>query len=120
MSLLKDPKNKKLLDDFMIEHAPLINKHINILKSQNKIPQHVSEEDLHLAGYHGLIDALHKFDPDIASRTSTKEGENVFAKYAERRIQGKMLDHIVATGDVPKSIQQRAKNLSLLPKTDEE
>lgn len=119
MSLLKDPKNKKLLDDFMVEHAPLINKHINILKSQGKIPQNVQEEDLHMAGFHGLMDAIHKFDPEVASRTSNKEGQNVFAKYAERRIQGKMLDHIVSVGDIPKSKQKRAKNLNLLPQSEE-
>jgi DNA-directed RNA polymerase specialized sigma subunit len=119
MSLLKDPKNKKLLDDFMVEHAPLINKHINILKSQGKIPPNVQEEDLHMAGFHGLMDAVHKFNPEIAGRLASKEGENVFAKYAERRIQGKMLDHIVSTGDIPKSHQKRAKNLSLLPPSED-
>lgn len=112
---IKDPKNKKLLDDFMVEHAPLIHKHINVLKSQGKIPSHVQEEDLHMAGFHGLMDALHKFDPEVASRLSTKEGENAFAKYAEQRIRGKMLDHIVATGDIPKTAQKKAKNLNLLP-----
>jgi len=115
MSLLKDPNNKKMLDEFMIEHAPLINKHINILKSQGKIPPHVQEEDLHMAGFHGLMDAVHKFDPEVASRLSTKEGENAFSKYADRRINGKMLDHIVSTGDIPKSQQKRAKNIKLLP-----
>jgi DNA-directed RNA polymerase specialized sigma subunit len=120
MSLLKDPKNKKMLDDFMIEHAPLIHKHINILKSQGKIPANVQEEDLHMAGFHGLMDAVHKFDPEVASRLSNKEGENAFAKYADRRIQGKMLDHIVSVGDIPKSAQKRAKNLNLLPSSPEE
>lgn len=115
MSLLKDPKNKKMLDEFMIEHAPLIHKHISILKSQNKIPPHVQEEDLHMAGFRGLMEAVHKFDPEIASRLSSKEGENVFAKYADKRIRGHMLDHVVATGEIPKSHQKRAKNLSLLP-----
>ena len=117
---LKDPKNKRLLDDFMVEHAPLINKHINILKQQNKIPEHVQVEDLHMAGFHGLMDALHKFDPEIASKTMTSEDKNPFAKYAERRIRGKMLDHIVASGDIPKTHLTRVRNLSLLPQEEEE
>ena len=112
---LKDPAKKKLLDDFMIEYAPMVQKHINILKSQGKIPPHVQEEDLHLAGFHGLMDAVHKFDPDVAARLSSKEGENVFAKYADRRVQGKMLDHIVSQGDIPKTWLKRDKNLKLLP-----
>jgi DNA-directed RNA polymerase specialized sigma subunit len=120
MSLLKDPNNKKLLDEFMIEHAPLINKHINVLKSQNKIPPHVQEEDLHLAGFKGLMEAVHKFDPEIASRLSSKEGENVFAKYADKKIRGHMLDHVVSTGEIPKSHQKRAKNISLLPEASTE
>jgi DNA-directed RNA polymerase specialized sigma subunit len=117
---LKDPKNKKMLDDFMIEHAPLINKHINILKSQSKIPPHVQEEDLHLAGFKGLMEAVHKYDHNIASRLSNKEGENLFAKYADQKIRGHMLDHVVASGDIPKSHLQRAKNISLLPSDGEE
>jgi DNA-directed RNA polymerase specialized sigma subunit len=120
MSLLKDPKNKKMLDDFMIEHAPMIHKHINVLKSQNKIPPHVQEEDLHMAGYRGLMEAVHKFDPEIASRLSNKEGENAFAKYADKKVRGHMLDHVVSTGDIPKSHQKRAKNISLLPSEDPE
>lgn len=119
MSLLKDPNKKRLLDDFMVEYAPLINKHVNILKSQGKIPPHIQEEDLHLAGLHGLMDAVHKYDPEVASRLANKPDENVFAKYADRRIRGKMLDHIVGSGDVPKSKIKRAKNVSLLPDPEE-
>lgn len=111
---LKDPKNQKLINDFLIEHAPLIQKHINVLKSKKLIPQNVDEEDLHFAGFHGLMDALHKYSPDVASRTVGKEGENAFAKYAERRIQGKMLDHIAAQDQIPKSARIKAKNLDAL------
>ncbi len=111
---LKDPKNQKLINDFLVEHAPLIQKHINVLKSKGLIPPNVDQEDLHFAGFHGLMDALHKFDPEVASRTSTKEGQNVFGKYAERRIQGKMLDHIAAQDQIPKSMRTKAKNLDAM------
>lgn len=112
MSLLKDPKNQKLLNDFLIEHAPLIQKHINILKSKSMIPPSVDPEDLHFAGFHGLMDALSKYNHDVARNTSSKEGQNVFGKYAERRIQGKMLDHIAAQDPVPKSMRTQAKNIA--------
>lgn len=114
MSNLKDPKNQKLINDFLIEHAPLIHKHINVLKSKGLIPKGVDEEDLHFAGFHGLMDALHKYDSDVASRTASKEGQNVFSKYAERRIQGKMLDHIAAQDHIPKTARIKAKNLEAL------
>lgn len=112
MSKLKDPKNQKLLNDFIVEHAPLIHKHINVLKSKGLIPPNVEEEDLHFAGFHGLMDALHKYNPEVASRTITKDGENAFAKYAEQRIKGKMLDHIAAQDVVPKGSRIKAKNLA--------
>lgn len=114
MSTLKDPKNQKLINDFLVEHAPLIQKHINVLKSKGLIPQNVDEEDLHFAGFHGLMDALHKYDHDVASRTSTKEGENVFGKYAEQRIKGKMLDHIASQDPIPKRARIKAKNLDAM------
>ena len=119
MSLLKDPNNKKMLDAFIIEHAPLINKHINILKSQKKIPPYVQDEDLHLAGIKGLMQAVHKFDPEIASRMATKAGDNLFTKYADKKIRGHMLDHVASSGDIPKTHQQRAKNLNRLASEQE-
>jgi DNA-directed RNA polymerase specialized sigma subunit len=114
---LKDPKNQKMLNDFMAEHAPLIHKQVNVLKSKGRIPPNVEVEDLHFAGFHGLMDALHKYDHDVAGRL-TKKGENPFVKYAERRIQGKMLDHIAAQDPLPKTARIKAKNLAGKP--DEE
>ena len=114
MSNLKDPKNQKLINDFLIEHAPLIQKHINVLKSKKLIPPNVEDDDLHFAGFHGLMDALHKYSHDVAGRTKGKEDENVFSKYAEQRIKGKMLDHIAAQDQIPKTARIRAKNLEAL------
>ena len=117
---LKDPKNQQMLNDFMSEHAPLIHKQINILKSKGKIPENIENEDLHMPGFHGLMDALHKYDHEVASRRSTKEGENTFSKYAERRIQGKILDHIASQDQIPKVARTRAKNLAAAaPKPEE-
>lgn len=120
MSDLKHPKNQKILNDFLIEHAPLIHKHINVLKSKGLVPPNIDEADLHFAGFHGLMDALHKYDTDIASRTGGTP-ENAFSKYAEQRIKGKMLDHIASRDEIPKVLRTRAKNLaSLKGKEDSE
>jgi DNA-directed RNA polymerase specialized sigma subunit len=116
---LKDPNNKKIFEDFTAEHAPLINKQLNILRSSGKIPPHIKDEDLHFAGIHGLVDAVHKYDHDVASRTS-KEGENAFTKYAEQRIRGKILDHAAEHDAVPKPLRERSKNLAALAKKPEE
>jgi RNA polymerase sigma factor for flagellar operon FliA len=114
---LKDPKNQRLLNDFISEHAPLINKQINILKAKGKIPSNVEHEDLHYAGLHGLMSALDKYDHSVAQHTSSgKENENPFTKYAETRIQGKMLDHISSQDEVPRQARERAKNLAILNK----
>lgn len=80
MSDKKDP-----LNDLLIEYAPLINMHVN--KLRDTLPPHIDHEDLYAAGMHGLIDALHKYDP--------KKGAS-FNTYASKRINGKMLDHITA------------------------
>lgn len=108
---LQDPKNQKKINDFIAEHAPIIHKQINILRSKGKIPQGVEESDLHFAGFHGLMDAMHKYDHDVASRLAGKD-DNPFVKYAERRVQGKMLDHIAEQDDIPRVARIRAKNLS--------
>ena len=114
---LKDPKNQKILNDFISEHAPLVHKTVKSLKSAGKIPEHIEDEDLHFAGIHGLVDAMHKYDHDVAGRTA-KEGENPFTKYAEQRIRGKMLDHAAAQDVVPKQLRQRAKNLQAQSKAE--
>ena len=111
MSILKDPKHQKILNDFISEHAPLIHKQVNVLKSKGKIPSHIEDGDLHVAGVNGLMDAMSKYDEDVASRFVKDENENPFIKYAERRIQGKMLDHIASQDPVPRTLKRRSKNL---------
>lgn len=108
---LKDPKNQQLLNSFVAEHAPLINKHVAILRSKGLVPKGIEDEDLHSAGFHGLMDALHKYDPSVAANTTSGEGENTFAKYAEQRVKGKMLDHLASIDPVPKAARTKVKNI---------
>lgn len=102
MNPLDDPKNRAKIESFLIEHAPLINLHVKKLRSEGKIPQHIDEGDLHMAGFHGLMDAIHKYNPAAGANFST---------YAGRRIAGKMLDHVAEQGEVPKSLMVQAKNI---------
>jgi RNA polymerase sigma factor for flagellar operon FliA len=113
---LKDPDKQKKLNHFLAEHAPLINLHLKKLHREGKIHQDIDHTDLHEAGFHGLMEALHRYDPKIGAS---------FGTYAGTRIRGKMLDHITSSGPVPKSLQTQAKNLKALqaqkkPETPEE
>jgi RNA polymerase sigma factor FliA len=99
------PENQAKLNDFLAEYAPLINMHVKKLKNEGKIPEGIDESDLHVAGFHGLVDALHKYDPNVGAN---------FQTYGGRRIRGKMLDHIVEQGAIPKSVMTQAKNIKAL------
>ncbi len=85
---MADEKNH--LNDLLTEWSPLINLHVNKFKKAG-LPPHIDFEDLHAAGFHGFIDALHKYSPDRGAKFST---------YATQRIVGKMRDHITSGGDI--------------------
>lgn len=104
---LDDPENKKKLNFFMAEHAPLINMHANKLKNAGFIPKDLDINDIHMAGVYGLMDALHKYKPD------TSGGKN-FADYAHARIRGSMLEHVKQHTGIPKHLITQAKNLRAL------
>lgn len=115
---LKDPKNQKHISDFQAEHAPLVSMQVAKLRKDGLIPHGIEDEDLHSHGFHGLMDALSRYSSDVASRKMRKEGENTFIKYANRRIRGKILDHVASLDKVPKVARTQAKNLAAL-KEDE-
>ena len=106
-----DPKQKEFLNGFLAEYAPLINMHVSKLKGTGKIPSHVDPDDLYFAGIHGLMDAVHKYNPEIAAHSAKEGNVNHFAKYASTRIMGKMLDHISASDPVGKDIRTKAKKI---------
>lgn len=87
---MADDKEKDHLNDLLTEWSPTINMHVNKFKKAG-LPPHIDHEDLHAAGMHGLIDALHKYSPNRGAKFST---------YAASRIIGKMRDHITSGGDV--------------------
>jgi RNA polymerase sigma factor for flagellar operon FliA len=104
-SPIDDPKNKSKIDGFLIEHAPLINFAVKQLKNEGKIHPDIDESDLHYAGFHGLMDAVHKYDPNMGAN---------FATYAKTRIRGKMLDHLASQDYIPKQVRTQAKNVAAL------
>ena len=106
-SPLDDPNNKAKFNHFLIEHAPLINLHIKKLQNEGKIPEGIDINDLHMEGFHGLVDALHKYDPKVGAS---------FPTYAGRRIGGKILDYLTSVDPVGKTIRTRFKNIDALKK----
>jgi len=107
---LKDPKVQQKINNFILDHAPLIQKHINILKSKGQIPPHVEPEDLHMAGVYGLMDAMSKFKPEIAGQKHAEDPNKGFIPFAEKHISGQMMSHI-ANQDETKKYRTQAKNI---------
>lgn len=101
---LDDDKNKQKLNWFIAEHAPLINMHANKLKSAGYLPPDVDVNDIHMAGVHGLMDALSKYNRQTG-------GGKKFSSYAQSRIRGAMLDHLSKHRGIPKHVINQAKNL---------
>lgn len=116
---LKDPKNQKLLNDFISEHAPLIDKVTKSLRNAGHIPEGIDPDDLHLAALHGLMTAIHKYDGDIAANKS-EEGDNPFLKFAEGSISGRMRTHMDQQHQVPKKIRADAKRSEARAKAEEQ
>ncbi len=102
-SPLEDPDNRKHLDHFIFEHAPLISRQIRKLKAKGQIPSSVDQNDLIVAGVNGIMHAAHRYDP--------KTGVP-FANFANTHIASRILDHIVASGDIPKELMVQAKRVA--------
>lgn len=109
MSDINDPKNQAKMNHFIVEHAPLISLHLKQLRSAGKLPSHLEDEDLHSFGVQGLIEALHKYNPERGVKFST---------YAGQRIRGLILDHASAEGPIPKHIRTQAKKLQSKPQSE--
>jgi RNA polymerase sigma factor for flagellar operon FliA len=88
-------------DGLIIEYSPLI-KHI-ASRIAVRLPAHIERDDLISAGVIGLIDAIEKYDPSK---------ETKFRTYAEIRIKGAILDELRALDWVPRTVRQKANNLS--------
>lgn len=87
-------------DRLINEYAPLVKTIAGRLAI--RLPQHISQDDLHSAGIMGLLDAIEKFD----------EGKGVkFKSYAEFRIRGAMIDELRSMDWVPRSVRKNAKKL---------
>ena len=88
-------------DRLILEYAPLIK--FIAQRIAIRLPPHIELDDLTSAGVMGLIDSITKFDPSKDTQ---------FKTYAEIRIRGAILDELRALDWVPRSVRQRATELS--------
>ncbi|MFH1215696.1 MAG: FliA/WhiG family RNA polymerase sigma factor [Pseudomonadota bacterium] len=87
-------------NELILTYTPLI-KYI-ASRLANRLPGHISLDDLISCGIIGLIDAIDKFDVS----------KNVqFKTYAEFRIKGAMLDELRSLDWVPRSIRRKITEL---------
>lgn len=116
MDKLNDPKN--LFGYLLTSHAPLINKTINHLRAKEWLPsaEVISDDDLHPAAIHGLMEAVSSYKPHLGS----------FKTHAFNRMKGRILDHAKHLDEIPHHIRADAKAYykaqlkGLIPKTEED
>jgi DNA-directed RNA polymerase specialized sigma subunit len=99
----KDPRQKKILDDYLTEYAPIIHVNIKRLKNEGIVPAGFDESELHEVGYHGLVAAAHRFDPNRHSSLPT---------YASHVVNGLMRERLHSQRGIPKSFYQKAKAMA--------
>jgi RNA polymerase sigma factor FliA len=82
----------------MMEHLPIVG--IIARRIHERLPQHVSIDDLYSAGILGLLDAFGRFDP---SR------QNKFSTYAQFRIRGAILDSLRTLDWSPRDLRRKGR-----------
>ena len=91
---------EEMPEQLLLEQLPQV-KYI-ARRIHERLPQHVAFDDLLNAGIVGLIDAVHKFNPDKKVR---------FASYAKFRIRGAILDSLRDLDWSPRDFRRKARRL---------
>src|SRR5881394_206472 len=91
----------KLEEDLVREHLPLV--HYAVADMANKVPRHVSRDDLVSAGMAGLAQAARSFDPERGI---------TFERYASTRIRGALLDELRDRDWASRSVRAKARKVS--------
>ncbi len=91
---------EELTETLLLEQLPQV-KYI-ARRIHERLPQHVPFDDLVHAGIVGLIDAMHKFNPEKKVR---------FASYAKFRIRGAILDSLREMDWSPRDLRRKARRL---------
>jgi hypothetical protein len=101
---LKDPHNKKLINDFVSDYHPLIVKSVNKARKRASalgVPEDkVDVSALHEAGLHGLMQAVHDYHPESGS---------TFHAHAGAKMRGLMQSHLSSLDYIPKDTRAKMK-----------
>ena len=85
-------------EQLMVEHLPIVR--FIARRIHERLPQHVSIDDLFSAGVIGLMDAFNKFDP-------AKQVQ--FRSYAQFRIRGAILDSLRTLDWSPRELRRKGR-----------
>jgi RNA polymerase sigma factor for flagellar operon FliA len=88
-------------DELVRSNLPLV--HYAVAEIANRVPRHVSRDDLISAGMAGLAQAARSFDP---ARGIT------FARYASNRIKGALLDELRSRDWASRSVRSKARQVT--------
>lgn len=92
--------DKKLVEHFILEHAPLLSRAIGKLKNQGLISSEIDEGDLREHGIIGLMKAARSFQ---------QGGERKFHNHALDSIYKHMRQHIADSDPIHQSVRRQAK-----------
>jgi RNA polymerase sigma factor FliA len=95
-----ETRSRSLRDRLVVHHTPLVRAVAHRIAAG--LPSYVEHADLVQSGVFGLIDAVHRYDPERCPR---------FESYAAQRIRGAILDELRAQDWVPRSVRGRAREL---------
>lgn len=99
---IPDTDHRALSEDQLVrQHLPLVNYIVS--EVANRIPRHVSRDDLVSAAMAGLAQAARSFDP--------KRGIN-FQRFASVRIRGALLDELRSRDWASRSVRSRARDIA--------
>ncbi|MDQ1106602.1 RNA polymerase sigma factor for flagellar operon FliA [Nocardioides zeae] len=87
-------------DELITSHVALVG-HI-VRETMNRVPAHVSRDDLTSAGLTALVQAAQSFD---------EERGVPFTRYAARRVRGAILDELRSVDWASRSVRRRARDL---------
>ena len=79
-------------------YLPLLNNVAKLLINRRQLPSEVERDDLIAEGFFGLLEAIGRFDPSRGLK---------FGTYAQRRIQGAMLDSLRHADWTSRTIRSR-------------
>jgi RNA polymerase sigma factor for flagellar operon FliA len=82
----------------VLQHLPQVR--LIARRIHNRLPPHIALDDLISAGVVGLIEAIDNFDPSLNVQLKT---------YAERRIQGAILDSLRGLDWAPRETRKKAR-----------